>query len=510
MSKVNWLVLGFIVTSSCFGSRGFTANLPVVTGLTIDGNILSWTPQEGADGYNIQLDYLYHDTVRGSESYTLTEQGLYHVISFNNDGEFGVTIDPDGDNLDYSVFYEGDQQGAGLCETNTEDVGRLTLPYAREDYLGFDPVESRTDFYRFDAEAGIELTAYLRGASSGYGDLEDPVMGLFDSNCQIIILNDDFENVDSYFRFTVPEDGVFLIAVSRYGDFEFNGTNQTSGGSTYTLTLDNAPALVDSITARLTNRFNGSPLAGDTEPFASAELYRCNTDCDHFISFNYANSDGVVEFSSNFIENLTAGTYLLRAFANDFESTESGRFSVTETDHVHVGDIPMSPPPISFGDFTACENLPPQGGRCSYEIQVNNYTNSALSALVWSDVEAYGLASSLGYSSFEASATDPSEENPQRARVEVPALSSAAVGFIFDVPSFAPVGAQFCQSVWLGVYPDPLFNTLKQTYLFCVVKNPNGYERLIDYQLAKISMRHSEQSINDQRRSRGLPLQDLQ
>lgn len=510
MSKVNWLVLGFIVTCTCFGSKGFSATLPQVTGLAIDGDILSWTPQEGAEGYNIHLDYLYHDTVRGSESFTLTEPGLYHVISFNDNGEFGITLDPDGDNIDYSVFYEGSQHSVGFCETHAEDIGPLILPYSREDYLGVDPVESSVDFYRFDAEAGTELIANLRGSASGYGDLEDPLMGLLDSDCQIIDMSDDFYNLDSFFRFTVPDDGVFLIAVSRYGDYEFNGSSQTSGGSTYTLTLDAAPPVIDSITARLINRFNSSPLPGDKEPYAGADLYRCNTDCDQLVAFNYADGDGVVKFDSVFIENLTAGTYLLRAFANDFESTESGRFSVSDESQVNVGDIPMSPPPISFGDFTACENLPPQGGRCTYEIQVDNFTNSAISSLVWSEVEASGLASSLGYSSFEASAIDSTEEFPQRSRVEVPAQSSAAVSFSFDVPSLVSIGAQFCQSVLLGAYPDPLFNTLKQTYLFCIIKNSNGYERLIDTQMAKVSASYSDKSIKEQRRSRGLPVSELQ
>lgn len=71
------------------------ADLPRVTGLTLEGDQLSWDAQEGATGYNIQLDYDYYDTVRGDTQYTVTEPGKYHVISFNDDGEFGVTRNPD-------------------------------------------------------------------------------------------------------------------------------------------------------------------------------------------------------------------------------------------------------------------------------------------------------------------------------------------------------------------------------------------------------------------------------
>jgi len=71
------------------------ADLPRVTGLTLEGNELSWDTQEGASGYNIHLNYDYYDTVRGGTSYTLSEPGNYHVISFNDSGEFGVTRNPD-------------------------------------------------------------------------------------------------------------------------------------------------------------------------------------------------------------------------------------------------------------------------------------------------------------------------------------------------------------------------------------------------------------------------------
>ena len=75
-------LLTLMVTSSVA-----LAELPRVTGLTLEGNQLSWDAQEGATGYNIQLDYDYYDTVRGGTQYTVTEPGKYHVISFNDEGE---------------------------------------------------------------------------------------------------------------------------------------------------------------------------------------------------------------------------------------------------------------------------------------------------------------------------------------------------------------------------------------------------------------------------------------
>ena len=62
-------------------------------------------------GYNVHLDYQYFDTVRGGETYTVSQPGRYHVISFNDQGEFGVTRNPDEGGQDFNLFsvvYETD------------------------------------------------------------------------------------------------------------------------------------------------------------------------------------------------------------------------------------------------------------------------------------------------------------------------------------------------------------------------------------------------------------------
>lgn len=89
-------------------SGAVMADLPRVTGLTLEGDQLSWDAQDGATGYNIQLNYDYYDTVRGDTRYTVSEPGKYHVISFNDDGEFGVTRNPDEGGQPYiHVEYAG-------------------------------------------------------------------------------------------------------------------------------------------------------------------------------------------------------------------------------------------------------------------------------------------------------------------------------------------------------------------------------------------------------------------
>ncbi len=129
MRNQNWLIIG-IFYLLC--TNVIAGELPRVTGLAIDGDQVTWDAQEGATGYNVYLNYTYYDTVRGSQSYTVTEPGDYNVASFNDAGDYGVFRNPDeiGDPL-IVVTYTGssdtikyDFQGHTLFVYNTcKDVG---------------------------------------------------------------------------------------------------------------------------------------------------------------------------------------------------------------------------------------------------------------------------------------------------------------------------------------------------------------------------------------------------
>jgi len=149
MKKLNGLIL---VLFCMLGSLANAADLPRVTGLALTGDQLSWDAQEGATGYNIHLNYQYFDTVRGPLSYTLTEPGRYHVISFNDAGDFGVTRNEDEGGTPYiSVEFAGggdtvdyDFQGSTLFVYNTcKDVG------PGESCIARCPREFRNNFVRY-------------------------------------------------------------------------------------------------------------------------------------------------------------------------------------------------------------------------------------------------------------------------------------------------------------------------------------------------------------------------
>ncbi|MGQ7848094.1 hypothetical protein ACUNV4_26595 [Granulosicoccus sp. 3-233] len=147
-----------------------TADLPRVTGLALDDNRLSWDAQEGATGYNIHLDYAYYDTVRGDTQYLVTEPGNYHVISFNDEGEFGVTRNPDeigqpyifveyaGSDGDDSVSLDGRYNVLIVTKTCT-DVG------PGESCIARCPYSYETEF------GGTRSIDYLSGGACSTSDI---------------------------------------------------------------------------------------------------------------------------------------------------------------------------------------------------------------------------------------------------------------------------------------------------------------------------------------------------
>ena len=144
------------------------ADLPRVTGLALEGDRLSWDAQEGAAGYNIHLDYDYFDTVRGSTRYTVTEPGRYHVVSFNDAGEFGVTREPSEGGQPYvfveyagsddAVSYDADSNVLIVTRTCT-DVG------PGQTCIANCPARHETDF-----GAVLEI-AYLSGGACSTSDI---------------------------------------------------------------------------------------------------------------------------------------------------------------------------------------------------------------------------------------------------------------------------------------------------------------------------------------------------
>jgi len=397
-----------------------------------------------------------------------------------------------------------------FCLNNSNNLTLLTPPWSIDAELESDPIENRVDFYQFEAEAGSQLVANLQGASSDSGTLPDPFLGLFDDQCRLLAFNDDDFNLDSRLRFQVPSSGVFSIAATKFPDGNFDGSSGAGDVGTYRLSIDTAEQVqvIESISVRLVNQITREPVRGDTEPFASVDLYRCDENCNTFIAGFNADSDGRVVFdgSANGFD-LQPGFFLLRARALDYGSNESGRFFVGPEEAFEVWDITLTPPSVSIGASSVCDALPPQGGVCIYDVNIDNNTTQLFDGLAWSFVEAFGLDRGTS-TRFEATSADTPEEVSQRAEILIPALSSTNVQFRFDVPSFAPEGATFCQSLFIGVEPAPLYNPVDDRFLFCIEKQGNFYRTFQGSEMNKAGINGEQLSLDRRRLNNGLAPND--
>jgi hypothetical protein len=198
----------------------------------------------------------------------------------------------------------------------------------------------------------------LEGEPTGKETLGDPLLGLFDSACNLIDLNDDGGiGVNSKLVFAIPADGVFILAATSFPDFGFF----VGGVGTYQLTISHF-ASIGSITGRIVDAVSGDPLPGDTDPFAFVRLLRCeDLECFELEEVNAqpADSQGQFQFSLDFSGRpLAVGTYQIVAFANQYQQGQTDPFEVAEGETRDVGDVRLQPFPVQFSNTVPCEDLP--------------------------------------------------------------------------------------------------------------------------------------------------------
>jgi hypothetical protein len=367
-----------------------------------------------------------------------------------------------------------EEEPNNACET-AQAVGALSgLPTVVAgsldiDYGGENPTYD-VDYYAFEAGPGDRLRAELRGSGSGVGTLGDPFIGLFDSGCNLVAANDDSVlGLESRLDFEVPEDGVFILVASGCCDGEFTGNHGQEGS--YELSVLDGPATIGSVSGRVVDADSGEPLSGYGPPYAFAELFRCgDAGCFEYAAFVPVEADGRFRVEIDNVGNpLEVGSYLVATRADGYQLTEAGPFAIGEAEDFDVGDIGLEPPALVFASVAPCSDLAAAGGICRYSVVVRNNTNRAIRGLGWSNIQASGTGSPLGYSFFQA----------QREQfVRIPPRGTATMTFSFDVPGGVAEGAYFCADGWLSDRETAFMGTLHNEFLFCVSKQQGTFREL--------------------------------
>ncbi len=222
-----------------------------------------------------------------------------------------------------------------------QDFGSPALPAFVFGELSSTPEQPDVDFFRVTLPAGQTVQVDLEGTTTGQGTLGDPYLGLFDSDCRLVTVNDDSVGLNSRLIFPVPADGVIVLGVTVCCDIDFVG----GGVGTYRLSLSQLAA-IGSIGGRIVDGNTGEALPGFDFPFATAQLLRCDPvlGCFEFVNFQQADNEGRFLFTTDQLGNpLSAGAYQVLASASGYENLSSEQFEVAEGENFELGDLPLTP-----------------------------------------------------------------------------------------------------------------------------------------------------------------------
>jgi hypothetical protein len=342
-----------------------------------------------------------------------------------------------------------------------QNLGAIPLPYTLAGSLDSTLGSPDVDFFRFIGTPGALVRIDLEGATVGKGTLVDPYLGAFDSSCNLIAVNDDFQLLNSRLTLAIPLDGVLILGATSCCDGSFLG----GGVGTYQLSVSYFVP-VRSIGGRIVDAVTAEPLAGNTEAFGFVRLLRCESFGCSDINSQSAGSDGRFLFTRDAGgQFLAPGTYQIIATANEYEAGQTDQFEVFGGDDRDLGNVALQPFPVRFSDITPCTDVPAQGGKCRYSVRITNRLSTRLSGAAWSLVTGSGTGSHTDSTNFQT-------DDPKKMTLE--SLESKVVRFDFDVPGTVRAGAFICTQVFFGDdRREPLFNTVGQRFLFCITKSFN-------------------------------------
>lgn len=358
------------------------------------------------------------------------------------------------------------------CPT-AQDVGLVTLPLTLEGELILTAETlADVDFFRFTGTPGSAVRVDIEGQDTEQGTLADPLVGVIDSNCNFFASNDDSGGTrNARLVFTVPADGIFILAATSFPDFGFTG----GGVGTYQLSLTSAVGIRGLVVDANTEM----PLPGDVFPFAFVRLLRCEASGCFDVAGQNTDSEGRFLFANDFDgQPLMTGTYQIIAFANEYREFKTAPFAFDEGEDLDVGDIPLqSLFFVQFSDIQSCGDLPPEGGQCRYSVRVSNRLSVPLQGAAWSVVEAFGLGSVVDFTRFQ----------PQRPRpIALEPEESSVVSFDFQVPSTVRDGITICTQVFVGQGDPPFFAPVGRLDLFCITKGITGFSVLSEAEVKQL------------------------
>jgi hypothetical protein len=317
------------------------------------------------------------------------------------------------------------------------------------------------DFFRFSGTPGQAASIDLEGQSTGMGTLGDPFVGFFDSNCNLIALNDDSGSLNSHLEITIPNDGIFVVGATVCCDGGFNG----GGNGTYRLTITPVQ-YIGSINGQVTDAVTHKGLRGDVAPFAYVRLLQCGIFGCFDVNGQSADNRGRFRFETDSGgAPLRTGEYMLIVSADQYQTLQTEPFSVGVDQNHNAGSIALTSSPIRFTDMSAC-SVPSAGGWCEFSVRITNGLSTRLSGQAWGIVSGTGIGSFANITTFQTDVPLLVSLDPGR---------STTIRFRFRMSGTVADGAFVCTNVFVGQGTHPYFNPVGQSNLFCFTKGSNGF-----------------------------------
>ncbi|MCC7380929.1 MAG: hypothetical protein IT384_03820 [Deltaproteobacteria bacterium] len=264
--------------------------------------------------------------------------------------------------------------------------------------------------------------------------------------------------------------------------------------------------VIGSIAGRVVDATTRAPLPGTSEPFALVVFESCGP---YGCSWGEAYPDASGRFRADRDmagQPIFLGDLHITVYASQYVFTQLEVSDLTQREHRDLGDIALQSNPIRFSDLQPCANVPSSGGHCQFSVGVTNGQTRALSATLWAKIDAWGLNSVIGSSSFSLGAHGIGFGPGTLGAKKI-------VTFDLTVPAEVQDSARFCARVYAGDgASNPFLEPIGESTSFCVMKDPAAAayrvlpkgeaSRLLKGSLQSIDSRPRTHLLHERARSR--------
>jgi len=229
--------------------------------------------------------------------------------------------------------------------------------------------------------------------------------------------------------------------------------------------------LIGSVSGRLVDDQRGWPLPGSSPPHAVVSLERWEKwNFFTIVGGIYADEQGM--FLIDGISHLVnPGVFRVSVYADDYYPLKTEAFELGNKESIDLGEIAVTPVPITVSDVSGCEVLP-IGDVCDFSLKIRNRGPSSYRGEAWSIVQ-YSPPYSLDLTNlFQVGRAGA--HNPRPVRINLEEGEWTTLEFRLRTPDFVPEGTLLCVSANVGRYPYPQFDAVGDRMLFCAVTQPEG------------------------------------